>query len=108
MRSLVVVEVGPWLELCVSVVSVIPVGGVGPFSERGLDEALGFSVGSGGVGACSAMGHVHLEAGLAELGRAVAASVVAEQGSYLDVAPGEEGHGLAQEGDGGLGRLIRQ
>jgi hypothetical protein len=42
---LVVVEVVPGLELSVSMIGAGPVLGVGPFLERGLDEAFGLAVG---------------------------------------------------------------
>ena len=53
MRSMPVVLVGLWLERPASIFRVLVGACVGPFSERGLEEALGFSVGARCVGACA-------------------------------------------------------
>ena len=50
MRSFAVVVVGPGLKMSVSFLGVGPVFCVGPFAQRGLDEAFGLAVGSGRVG----------------------------------------------------------
>ena len=82
--------------------------GVGPFSESGLDEAFCLSIGSWGVGSCTAMFDLHLLADGSELMGSVAASVVCQQSTYLNAFFGEEGDRFAQEGDGGFCFLIRE
>ena len=108
MGSLVVVEVVPGLELSVSMIGAGPVLGVGPFLERGLDEAFGLAVGTRGVGSGAAVLELHLGAGIAEQVGAVGTSVVGKQSAYGDVALGEEAGRSAQEADGGLGLLVRE
>ena len=78
MRTEVVVIVGPGGECEVALVGVGPVGGVGPLSQSGLDEAFGFAVGLGGVRASAAMFEAHLETSLAKMVGAIAAAVVRE------------------------------
>ena len=55
MRSLVVVVVIPGKKSEISLCGVAPVSGVGPLAQSGLDEAFGFAVGLGGVGASAAV-----------------------------------------------------
>jgi hypothetical protein len=81
MRSLVVVVVGPWLEVFVSLFGVGPVLGVGLFAQGGLDKAFGFSVGSWGIGPSKAVFELHLLAGEPEQAGAVARTVVSNQES---------------------------
>jgi hypothetical protein len=50
MRAIPVVVVGPRLQMSVPLLGVGPVLCIGPFGQGGLDEALGFAVGSWGVG----------------------------------------------------------
>lgn len=45
-----VVAMQPYGKLAASMVGVLVGAGVGPFSQRGLDEALGFSIGLRRVG----------------------------------------------------------
>ena len=64
MRTGVVVVVGPGSEGEVASVGVGRVSGIGPFAQSGLDEAFGFAVGLGGVGASAAVFEAHLETSL--------------------------------------------
>ena len=74
--------------------------GIGPFPERGLDEAFGFSIGSRSVGPRASMPELLLLTRAAELVGAVRASVIGQQSAHMDVAFGEEGTGLFEEADG--------
>lgn len=49
-RSVPVVAIEPRLEMLAPVSGVGISLGVGPFAQRGLDEALGFAIGARGVG----------------------------------------------------------
>ena len=67
MRSLVVVVIGPWFEVGISLLRVGPVFYACPLAQGCLDEAFGLSVGSRRVGSCATVLDSHLLAGLAEL-----------------------------------------
>ena len=67
MGSLVVVVMGPGLEMKVSILRVSPVFGVGPFTQSGLDEPLGLSVSSWRVWFCAVVLERKLVTRLAEL-----------------------------------------
>src|SRR5213080_4483039 len=81
---------------------------VGPLAQCSLDEAFGLAVGAGSVRAGEAVLDAELEAGGAEVSRAIAGAVVGEQAADGDAVLGVEGDGGAQEGDGGLGLLVGQ
>ena len=51
MRSVPVVLMGPGLEMLETLSRLLVAASVGPFPECGLDEAFGFAVGLGTVGA---------------------------------------------------------
>lgn len=108
MWSFQVVEVVPGFEVGISFLRIFPVFGVGPFSERGLDEAFCLAVGLGRVGLGAPVPDLHLLAGVAEAVRAVAAPVVGQQGAYLDAMTAEELARVFQEPHRGRGLLIRQ
>ena len=61
--------------------------GVGPLAQSGLDEAFGFAVGLGGVGASAAVLQTHLLAGAAKMVGAIATAVIGPAGR----APGCRG-----------------
>ena len=86
----IVVVVSPWLEVLVSILRVRPVFDIGPLSERGLNKAFGFAVGSGRVGSGASVLDLPVEAGLTELSGSVTRSVVREQRAYLDAVACEE------------------
>ena len=82
--------------------------GVGPLSERSLNESLGLSIGSGGIRPGAVMFDLHALASLSELSGAVAGAVVREQGANSDAESSEELYRRVQELDGGFGFLIGQ
>jgi hypothetical protein len=98
----------PGEELPVAFLGVGPVADVGPFAKRRLNEAFGFAVGAGSIRPSKAMRNAECGAGVAELVGAVAASVVGEQGANGDAVLGVKSNGVAQEGEGGFGFLVRQ
>ena len=106
MRALVVVVVGPRSEGEVALVGIGPVGGVGPFAQRSLDEAFGFAVGLRRVGARAAVFESHREARLTKLVGAIAAAVIGEQRANDDAVAREEVNGVPKKGDGGGSFLI--
>lgn len=67
MWSLLVVVVGPWLEMGISLVGFCPVFCVCPLAQCGLDKSFGLSVCSRRVRPCPSMFDLHLLASLAEL-----------------------------------------
>ena len=90
MGSLVVVVVGPGLQVLVSLLRFDPVFGVGPLAQGGLDIPLRLSIGSRRIRSCTAVFQLHLLAGHPELAGAVAAAVIGEQGANSDAVTGEE------------------
>ena len=79
---------------------------VGPLAQGGLDEAFGFAVGAGSVGTGEAVLDAELEAGSAEVARAIARAVVSKQAADDDAVLGVEGDGGAEKGDGGWALLV--
>ncbi len=79
---------------------------VGPFSENGLDEALGFSVGSGGEWTGVEVSDACLFASLVEEAGAVAAAIVGEEALHGDSEAMEEGEGVGEEGGGATGGFV--
>jgi len=106
MRALVVVVVGPGGEGEVALNGIGPVRGIGPFAQRGLDEAFGFAVGLWRVGSGAAVFESHVATGLAKLVGAIAAAVIGEQGADGDAVAREEVNGVPKKGDGGGSFLI--
>ena len=90
MRSLVVVVIGPGLEMGVALRRIGPVFGVGPFSEGGLDEAFCFAVGLWRVGFGAVVADREFTTGMSEQVGAVAAAVVGEQSAHREAVAGEE------------------
>src|SRR2546429_9724830 len=75
---------------------------VGPLAQSGLDEAFRLAVGAGSVRTGEAVLHAELEAGGAEVSKAIAGAPVGEQAADGDAVLGIEGDGGAQEGVGWL------
>ena len=98
MRSLVVVVVGPGLQMRVSLLRFGPVFGVGPFAQGGLDKSFRLAISARGIGPRTAVLEPHLLAGHAELAGAVAAAVIGKQSAHSDAVPGEKVHRRVQEG----------
>ena len=90
MGSFTVVIVIPWTQVLVSLVGVFPVFCVGPLVQGGLDKSLRLTVCLRGIGLGSAVFDLHLLTGLCEQPRAIAASVVGQQGADGDAVAGEE------------------
>ena len=108
MRAREIVVIEPSRELGVALLGVVPVPGVDPFAQRGLDETLGLAVGAWGVGTGAGVANVKLLTGESETVGTIAAAVIGKQGTNGDVVAGVEGEGVAQEAEGGLGLLIGQ
>lgn len=73
--------------------------GVGPFAQRGLDEAFGLSIGLVRVGSREDMAQAEGFAGLPEGFGAVARAVVGHDAFDLDAEPGVIGQRGLEEGD---------
>ena len=85
---------------------VLEGSGVGPFAERGLDEALGLAVGLRRVGFGSDVPDAELLAGARESFGLVAASVVGHDALDSDAEAFEVGDGGEEEGDCALLLLV--
>ncbi len=94
MRAGEVVVLEPWEQLLVAFLGVGPMAGVGPFAKRGLDEAFSFSISARGIRPSEAMPNAELGAGMAELVRAIATSVVGEQSADVDAMLGVKSDGV--------------
>ena len=60
MRAAEVIEVQPGLQVVVALQRVMPVAGVSPFAQGGLDKAFSFAVGARSVGAGEAVAEAEL------------------------------------------------
>src|SRR5207249_5481168 len=94
--------------MLIALLRVEVMANVGPLAQSGLDEAFRLAVGAGSVRTGEAVLDAELEAGGAEVSRAIAGAVVGEQAADGDAVLGIEGDGGAQEGDGGFGLLVGQ
>src|ERR1035438_5229515 len=101
-----VVVSGPGLQVLVAFVGVFPVLGIGPLAQQSLDKAFGLAVGSGSIGAGSAVLDAELLAAVAKDVGAVAAAVVGEQGADLDAVALIKGESVVEEAARGFGLLI--
>src|SRR4051812_35788962 len=84
MGSVPIVGVGPRLELARAVLRGGVGPGIGPFSEGGLDEALGLAVGLGRVGSGFDVLEFEPVAGAREGEGFVAGPVAHQEGGWLD------------------------
>jgi hypothetical protein len=71
-RSMPIVAMKPESEIALSLIGVVVCCGVSPLSQRGLDEALGLSIGLWGVGPRPDRLYVEAFAGTKECFRAIA------------------------------------
>jgi len=78
MRPVPVVLVSPARESFGSLLRVLEDVRVGPFADRGLDEAFGLAVGARSVGPGAAMLQTERVAGAMEAAREIAGAVVGE------------------------------
>src|ERR1700733_2580567 len=81
-------------------------GSVGPATEDGADEALGFAVGLGSVGAGAEVPDAEGAAGDRVDHGPVGVAVVGEELLDGDSVAGVERHGPFEEGDRGRGPLV--
>lgn len=79
---------------------------VGPCAQGGLDEALGFAVGLGGVGLNAQVLEAVPGAGFAEGGGAVAAAVVGHDPLHAHAEGGLIGERAVQGHDGSVALLV--
>jgi hypothetical protein len=101
MRSMPIVLMYPWFEVGVSFLGVLVEPGVCPFSDCGLDEVFGFSVGSRSIDACSDVPGIEGVALSFEAVGDKTGSVVGHDAAQLDVESSEVFGCLAQEKAGG-------
>ena len=80
--------------------------GVGPFSQRGLYEALGLAVGLGRVGLCADMLDAETGAGASEEVRLRASAVVGHDAGHGYAEAFVLGDGLDEEGGGAVLFLV--
>src|SRR5581483_11841275 len=82
--------------------------GVSPFSQAGLDEALGLAIGLGRVGLSADVLEAKRLAGVAEGVGFIAGAVVGHYAGHDDAEAGVVGDRCLQEGDGAFLLLIGQ
>jgi len=107
MRTVPVVLMHPGLEFGLAFGGVLVEASVGPFAQRGLDEAFGLAVGTRGVGARAEMADTELPTSVGELAGVVAGSVVGEDAANGEAQARVVAHGVVQEGDRAAGALVR-
>src|SRR5690554_2939882 len=103
-----VVSVQPDRQLPSSVIGVWVGPGVGPFAERGLDEALCLAVGPWRIGPGADVLEPEITAGIAEGFGAIARAVVGHHPRNGDAQADIVGDGGPEEGDGALLSLVGQ
>ena len=94
-RKLLGAAIGCWIGLS-----------VGPFPERGLDEALGLAVGFGRVGLGADVLDAQVPASVAEGEGLVATAVVGHDAGDGDAEAFVVSHGRLEEGNGAIGLLV--
>src|SRR5579864_8346099 len=82
-------------------------GGVSPLAQGGLDEALGFAIGSGGIGFSAQMTDSQFAAGVAESMGAIGRAVVSHDSLDAHTVLEEAGYAGSEEGAGGVSKLVR-
>ena len=90
-----VVVLHPGKEFLVAFFGICVVARMGPFAQRGLDEAFGFAVGARSVGASETVMNSQLGASVVEQVGAIAVSVVGEQTADGDAVLSIEGDRFA-------------
>src|ERR1700744_5606153 len=105
--SVPVVLVGPGGQRGRPVFGVLEGGGVGPFIEHGLDEALGFAVGAWRVGPGAAICEGELVACTGEGAAFVAGAVVGEHAPDADAELAEPGNRFGPKVGGAALGLVR-
>ncbi len=84
MRAMPVVLMEPAWQFDSALLRVVVSTSVGPFPQRGLDEAFGFAIGARGVGAGKTLANAQLLAEAAKVAGAVARTVIGEQAGDRD------------------------
>ncbi len=101
-----VVVGGVGRQMLVSFVGVFPVFGISLLAQQSLDKAFCLAIGSGSIGAGSAVLDSELLAAVAKDVGAIAAAVVGEQGADLDAVALIKGESVVEEAASGFGLLI--
>ena len=102
-RAVPVVEMKPRLKMGGADGGVGISASVGPFAQRGLDEAFGFAICARSVWTSEEMTQGVCAAGRGKRAGAVTTAVVAHESLRLDAQRAEIGQGRFQEGQGALG-----
>ena len=97
MRSMPVVLVDPGREMTESIGGILIAPGIGPLTDGGLDEALGFAVGFWGIDAGADGLDLELAAGLSEERGAETRAIVGHDAADSNAKLGEVGDSLAKE-----------
>ena len=100
-----IVSVQPAGEVLAALSGAVVGACVGPFVQRGLDEAFGFAVGSRGIGSGSDMSEFQSSAQFCEAFRAVAGAVVGHDAGEGDAEGSEVAQGVEQGATGALSGL---
>ena len=108
MRTVPVVLVDPGRQLDGADLGVVVGTSVGPFAKGGLDEAFGFAIGAGSVGASEAVGESELVAEAAKDAGAITRSIVGKQAANGDAEAGVVIDGSLKKRRSGRGFLVRQ
>jgi hypothetical protein len=108
MWAMPVVAVEPRRQLCGALGRSRIGQRIGPFPQRGLDEALGLAVGPGRIGPGSEVLEPEPSAGPGKDAGAVARAVVGHHAQHADAEAGVVGERSLQEGDGALLALVGQ
>ena len=95
-----IVSVQPAGEVLAALFGAVVGACVGPFAQRGLDEAFGFAVGSRGIGPRSDVFHFELSAQFCEAFRAVAGAVVGHDAGEGDSECSEVVQGVDERATG--------
>ena len=107
MRPMPIVSVQPLGQVFSSLFGTVVGSRIGPFVQRGFDEAFGFAVGSRGIGSGSDMLQFQSSAQFREARRAVAGAVVCHDAGEGDAERLEVAQRVEQGAAGALRRLVR-
>ena len=97
-----IVSVQPTGEVLAALAGVVVGASVGPFAQRGLDEAFGFAVGSRGIGSGADMAQFQSSAQFCEAFRPVAGAVVGHDAGEGDSEGSEVAQGVKQRATGAV------
>ncbi len=97
----------PGLEMLGAMGGVGVNGRIGPFAQRGLDEAFGFAIGARSVRACEEVAQTTALAGGLELMGAIARAVIAHETLRFNAQGSKVGQSALHERDRTLVVLLR-